>query len=300
MRIFLLTILILAALTSRVCAQINIKAEYIGWSDYRDRVNDRIEGKGDAKIVSGNVQIPFSRKLNENKRLTMWGMAISGMYTSFGDKKLPRNVSPEEILNGQISLTHIRPISRNWSMLASLGAGVYMAHTDISKIRMKDVLGSGALVFIWHLKDNLSVGGGLAVNTSFGYPMAFPAFYVNWELAGQYHVRVSMMNAFEISGGMQLNKNFNLDLVAEMSGALALEKIDGKEMMFSHQYIIAGLRPEFVFGRLSIPITAGISATRSGIYRERSLKAFFKEMGGDDEPYFKVAPYFSAALRYNF
>lgn len=287
-------------LSTAVCAQVYVKGEYIGSSKYRDEDNNKTGGKGDAKMLLGGLQIPLSMKMNDNNRPILWSVAFGGSYTSFDNTDISRNLCPSEILNAQLSLLHIRPISQNWSIMASLGAGSYIAHTDLSKIRMKNILGHGGLVFVWHLRDNLDVGMGLAVNTSFGYPMAFPALYLNWGLSGRYEVNVSMMNALEVSAGINFNKTFKLSLVAEMNGALALEKVDGKDMMFSHQYIKAGLRPEFTFGKLSIPVTVGISAVRPAFYTERSLKSFFKSMDREYDPYFSIAPYVSVGLMYKF
>lgn len=293
-------ILLLSLISFGVSAQVYFKGEYIGSSTYKDEDGNKA-GKGDAKVVSGGIQIPLSIKMSENNRPIAWGIGLGGSYTSFGNKNMPANSFPSEILNAQFSLTHMRPISKNWSIIASLGAGTYMGTTDLSKVKMKNILIHGGVIFVWHLKDNLAIGVGPVVNTSFGYPMAFPAFYVNWELRGKYEVKVSMLNAFEVSAGMQLHKNLKLKVIAEMNGAMALEKIGDKDMVFSHQYIITGIQPEFVIGKkLSIPITAGISATRNAFYQERSLKAFFKNMDREHDPYFGVAPYVSVALKYQF
>ena len=45
------------------------------------------------------------------------------------------------------------------------------------------------VIFIHHFKSNLELGGGLAMNNSFGYPMLFPAIYFNWKTEGRYTVR---------------------------------------------------------------------------------------------------------------
>jgi len=297
---YLLFFLFLGFIYTKSNAQIQLKAEYIGSSDYKDMDNNKTGGKGDAKVFSGSVQIPLSMKMNENNRPIVWGIGLNASYTDLKNKNIPEELSPEKIMNAQISLMHMRPISKNWSVLAALGAGVHTAHDDISKIGMKNVLGNGGVIFIWHLKDNLDIGIGPAINTALGYPMAFPAFYLNWELKGRYEVKVSMVNAFEISAGMQMNDNFKLKLVAEMNGSVALEKINGKDMMFSHQYMVTGLSPEFIFGKFSIPVTLGISADRPAYYERRTLKAFFKAMGREHDPHFTVAPYFSMAINYKF
>lgn len=297
---FLLTALFIGVINLNLGAQIYFKAEYIGSSKYRDIDNNKTGGKGDAKVFSGGLQIPLSVKMNENNRPTVWGVGLGGSYTSFNNKNMSRELSPDEILNAQIALMHMRPISKNWSILASLGGGVYTANKNLSKVGMRNFLASGGVIFIWHARKNLDLGIGPAINTSFGYPMAFPALYLNWELSGRYQVKVSMMDAFEVSAGMQMNKNFKLSVTGEMGGSLALEKIDGKKMMFSHQYMVAGLRPEFVFGKLSIPIIAGISADRPAYYEERTLKAFFKAMDREYDPHYSVAPYVSAGMKYTF
>jgi len=299
MRSFLV-ILFLLSLCFHANAQIFFKGEYIGRSSYKDIDGNKTGGKGSAYVLSGGVQIPLSMKLNEKNRPTAWGITLGGSYTSLENKNIPCDLSPDEILNAQIALMHMRPISQNWSILASVGAGAYTAHTDLSKIGMRNILASGGVIFIWHLRDNLDIGFGPAVNTSFGYPMIFPAFYLNWTLSGLYEFKVYMLNAFEVSAGMNVHKNIKLSIIGEADGALALEKIDGKNMMFSHQYMITGFRSEFTFGKLSIPVTAGISAYRPAFYEERSLKAFFKAMDREHDPNFTIAPYVSVAMRYQF
>ncbi len=57
--------------------------------------------------------------------------------------------------------------------MAVAGIGIYTAHPNLSNLTMKNLLGHGGAVFIYHWKHNLDIGGGLAVNTSFGYPYWF-------------------------------------------------------------------------------------------------------------------------------
>lgn len=298
----LLVILVLFATFSvKIQAQIYLETEYIGSSDYSDINNEKTGGKGEAYVFSAGAEIPFSIKMDEHNHPKMWGMALGGSYTSLKNHNISSELVPSEIINAQVNLIHIRPISPRWSVLASLGVGIYTADSNLSNLRMKNVLGNGGILFIWHGRKNLDLGGGLAVNTSFGYPMAFPAIYLNWRLDGRYEINASLMNAFEISGGIKFSDHFKLKLVAQANGSLALETINDKDMMFSHQYIIAGLRPEFKIGKsFSVPITLGISAERQAYYSERSLKAFFKSMGEENHPRFGVAPYAAIAFKYQF
>ncbi|MBC9797825.1 histidine kinase [Sinomicrobium sp. FJxs] len=300
MRLFYILLLTLL-FGARLNAQVELRTEYIGSSGFRDEDNKKTGGKGDAKIFSVNARIPFSVKMNENNRPTVWGMSIGGSYTSFNNENMDRALGPDEIMNAQIGLFHMRPISERWSILAMLGAGVYTSHTEVSDVGLNNVLGNGGVIFIWHLKDNLDLGLGPVINTLLGYPMVFPGIYFNWELNGRYELKASAMNGLAVSAGVQLREKFMLKLIAELNGALALEKINGKKMMFTHSYFVAGLQPEFMINKsFSISATAGISAGRNAYYQERNLKSVFKSDDEKRDPRFTAAPYFSLGLKYGF
>ena len=67
----------------------------------------------------------------------------------------------DQIINMQLSVTNIRPISKKWLLLTTVGAGVYTS----SDVKLKNVLGQGGVIFIRQFKSNLSLGAGLAVTT---------------------------------------------------------------------------------------------------------------------------------------
>ena len=178
--------------------------------------------------------------------------------------------------------------------MASVGGGIYMPGTRFSDIRFKNVLGSVGAVFICHLNPNLELGGGVALNNSFGYPMVFPALYLNWRTQGLYTVKVSMLEGIEMSAGYNPSKYISLNIIAEMNGQMALLEQNGKDKIFSHQYIVAGFQPEIKIGkRISIPITAGVHAMRPAEMTNRSLKSLFQDKGY----YFQISPYASAGLK---
>ncbi|WP_206363269.1 DUF6268 family outer membrane beta-barrel protein [Sinomicrobium pectinilyticum] len=299
MRLFCMILLTL--LSAGLNAQVELKTEYIGSSGFKGEDNNKTDGKGDAKIFSVNARIPFSVKTNGNNKPTIWGLGVGGSYTFFNNKNMDRALGPDKIVNAQVGLFHMRPIGEKWSILAMLGAGVYTSHTDVSDVQLNNVLGNGGVIFIWHLRDNLDIGLGPVINNIVGYPMVFPGFYFNWELNGRYELKASAVDGLAVSAGMQLHENFKLKLIAELNGTLALEKINGKKMMFTHQYFVAGLQPEFILGKsFSIPVTAGISAGRDAYYQERNLKSIFKSDDDERNPHFSAAPYFSIALKYKF
>lgn len=293
--------LLLILTGQQLIAQVYLKAEYMGNSSFRDDQNVKTGGKGSAKVLQGGINIPFAVKINENNRPRAWSIGIGGSYTSLKNNKLEQYITLKEIMNVEIGLSHIRPLNDKISLLASLGAGLYMDDRNISNASFSHILGSGGAIVIWHLRPNLDLGGGLALNTTFGFPMVFPAIYFNWKLEGKYEVNISMLNAVELSAGMKMNKYINLNLVAEMSGSLALTKEDGKKKMFTHQYIVTGLQPEIkITPSLSLPITIGMTADRIAYSQERTLKAFFKDMGKEYDPHFSPSFYIGGAIKYGF
>ena len=259
---------------SGVNAQIMFKTEYFGTSAYRmmEGETDKKVGdsKGSAVVYQGGINIPISIKLNENNRPTMWAISLGGTYAKLENK---------------------------WSMLIAIGGGIYMPCTKLSQIRYKNILGNIGAIFIYHLKPNLELGGGIAMNNSFGYPMIFPAIYFKWTTEGRFGVKIAMLEGIEMSAGYTINNNLNLNLVVEMNGQMALLEQNGKDKIFTHQYFVAGLRPEIKLGKhISIPITAGIHAMRPAEMVNRSLKSMFQDKGY----YFQVSPYVSAGLLIGF
>src|SRR5690606_17880966 len=193
---------------------------------------------------------------------------------------------------------HLRPLNDRWSMRASLGMGVFAPTTDFSKISFKNVLGSGGLVFIRHLKPNLDIGGGVSINSSLGYPMIFPAVYVKWKLHGKYDVNIELVEGLDVSAGYAFNDKFKLSYALEMNGQVALLKKNGKDVIFSHQYIVTGFRPEIKIGeKLSVMGMAGLNLYRPASYSDRTLKGVF---AGDNDYHFSVSPYASVGLKMKF
>lgn len=282
-------------------AQVMFKTEYFGRSGYRKTEGDQSESvgnsEGSAMVYQAGVNIPLSVKLNENNRPTMWAISVGAEYAKLDNKNFTEPLVIDEIMNIGISLTHLRPLNDKWSMMATIGGGIYMPGTRISQIGFKNVLGSAGAVFIYHLKPNLELGGGVAINNSFGYPMLFPAFYLNWRTKGKYAVKVAAIKGLEVSVAYNAHKNLGLSFVAEMNGQMALLEQDGKDKIFSHQYLVAGLRPEIKLGKkVSIPVTFGISATRPAKMMDRKLKSIFQDGGY----HFRAAPYASAGLQIRF
>lgn len=282
-------------------AQVWLKAEYIGSSAFRDENNEKVGGKGDMKVIQGGVNIPVSMKMDENNHPTAWMVGLGASYASMNNKNLAGYVDMPQLFNARLAVTHIRPLNKKWSLLASVGAGLFMDTGSLAYTRCKHVMAVGGVAAIWHLRENLDLGMGVALNTGFGYPMVFPAFFLDWRIEGRYLVEVSMTDGMEVSAGMQLHELLRLKLVASMNGMMAFVERDGKDKIFMQQYITVGLQPELTLSKsFSIPLTIGFVADRAAYYDNRSLKAFFKGMKREYDPHFSPAFYTSVALKYGF
>ena len=66
-------------------------------------------------FVEGNVNIPVSQKMNERNQPTLWMISAGGSYTAMNNKNLQSYIDIDQIINMQLSVTNIRPISKNGS-----------------------------------------------------------------------------------------------------------------------------------------------------------------------------------------
>ncbi len=281
--------------------ELTFKTDYIGSSGYyylppgeKPRVKIG-NGRGSVAVLQGAVNIPLSKTLNENNRPTVWGIGFGGAYASLSNKGFKENMV-SEIMDLQLSIYHQRPLNDKWSMRASAGIGIFAPTTDFGKIGFKNVLASGSLVFIYHLKPNLYIGGGIAINSSLGYPMIFPSVYIKWKLNGKFDVNVEVIEGLDISVGYKFNNRFKLSYALAMNGQVALLKKDGADMIFSHQYIVTGLRPEIKFSETGLSLfgMVGLNLYRPATYSNRTLKGVF---ASDNDYYFSASPYVSVGLR---
>lgn len=106
-----------------------------------------------------------------------------------------------------------------------------------------------------------------------------------------------MIDGVEALVDYTLTAYLSLGLGAEIKGQMATLKQEGKNKIFTHQYITSALRPEFKLGALvSIPLAVGIQARRNTQMSNRSLKNLFQ----GKEYYFDLAAYLSAGVKVGF
>ena len=291
-------------------AQISVKTEYISNSEFYDAVANTNTGNGSAMIYSVGAMVPLSMQASAEddpyKRATIWGVALSGTFVKMDNHNFPIGKElPSQVMNLGATALHLRPLKERWSMLMALGIGSYTPENRLSAIRIdENVLANGALVFIWHWRPNLEIGGGVALNNSFGYPMVFPALYLKYKggFSDKFTIDINLLDGTKVAFGYDYSENLSLKLVANIGGYSAYLRRNGQKEMFSSQTFFVGLEPEFKLGKhISIPVTFGGSFIRSGRYRERTLSAMFaseakNEDGSARSSVFLPALYFAAGI----
>ncbi|WP_314338699.1 DUF6268 family outer membrane beta-barrel protein [Capnocytophaga leadbetteri] len=291
-------------------AQISVKTEYISNSKFYDAVADTNTGNGSAMIYSVGAMVPLSMQASAEddpyKRATIWGVALSGTFVKMDNQNFPIGKElPSQVMNLGATALHLRPLKERWSMLMALGIGSYTPENRLSAIHIdENVLANGALVFIWHWRPNLEIGGGVALNNSFGYPMVFPALYLKYKggFSDKFTIDINLLDGTKVAFGYDYSENLSLKLVANIGGYSAYLRRNGQKEMFSSQTFFVGLEPEFKLGKhISIPVTFGGSFIRSGRYRERTLSAMFateakNEDGSARSSVFLPALYFAAGI----
>ena len=291
-------------------AQISVKTEYISNSEFYDAVADTNTGNGSAMIYSAGAMVPLSMQASAEddpyKRATIWGVALSGTFVKMDNQNFPIGKElPSQVMNLGATVLHLRPLKERCSMLMALGAGSYTPENRLSSIHIgENVVANGAFMLIWHLRPNIEIGGGVALNNSFGYPMVFPAFYFKYKggFSDKFTIDINLLDGTKVAFGYDYSENLSLKLVANIGGYLAYLKRNGQKEMFSSQTFFVGLEPEFKLGKhISIPVTFGGSFIRSGRYRERTLSAMFaseakNEDGSARSSVFLPALYFAAGI----
>ena len=302
--------LIMLCFVAKTFAQISVKTEYISNSKFYDAVADTNTGDGSAMIYSVGALVPLSMQAPKEddpyQRPTVWGVSLNGTFVQMDNHNFPMGKElPSQVMNLGVSAIHLRPLKERWSMLMAVGAGSYTPENRLSSIHIgENVVANGAFVLVWHLRPNIEIGGGVALNNSFGYPMVFPAFYFKYKggFSDKFTIDINLLNGTKVAFGYDYSENLSLKLVANIGGYSAYLRRNGQKEMFSSQTFFVGLEPEFKLGKhISIPVTFGGSFIRSGRYRERTLSAMFaseakNEDGSARSSVFLPALYFAAGI----
>ncbi|OMQ08089.1 DUF6268 family outer membrane beta-barrel protein [[Flexibacter] sp. ATCC 35103] len=301
-----LFLFLLVSLTARSQSGISgeFKVDYVPFSKYvRPMDSTKTNAESNFKRAQIAFEIPLSLKMDKYNHPRLWSVFVNGSYARMENKNyeiqsLPIEFQagfPNELLNTQIGVKHLRSISPSWSLLILASVGVY---TDMVEINKDDVLIQGGVLFIKQFNPNLALGIGPVLTNSFGVPMVLPGIYFNWESKGALHFRIAFPEGAEV--GYRMSDTFDLKAVVELSGMTAETKIGNKSSLLGYQQIIAGLRPQLKFGEhWTLEPTAGTTLVRNFSTTNRKIKDIFKEKDIAD-PKFTTTFYGAIALKWKF
>ncbi len=305
---YLAQVLLFLLLSAATRAQSGIsgefKVDYVPFSKYvRPMDSTKTNAESNFKRAQIAFEVPLSLKMDQYNRPRLWSIFVNGSYARMENKNyeiqsLPAQFQegfPNELLNTQIGVKHLRSLSPSWSLLTMLSVGVY---TDMVEINKDDVLIQGGVLFIKQFNPNLAFGMGPVLTNSFGVPMVLPGIYFNWESKGALHFKIAFPEGLEL--GYRMSDNFDLKAVAEISGMTAETRVGNKSMLLGYQQIIAGLRPQIKLGEhWTLEPTAGSTIVRNFSTNSRKIKDIFKEKDIAD-PRFTTTFYGAVALKWKF
>ncbi|UWX59816.1 DUF6268 family outer membrane beta-barrel protein [Chryseobacterium oranimense] len=272
-----------------------LKAEYIPLSSYiRPEDSVKTNSKSNFKRADLNLSIPLSMKKDSSGRVKAWSVLLSGSYAKMTHKDYEKQLFPDQMLNAQAGIQHIRPLGKKWSMMMTASVGV---DTDLEQISSDDILGQGGVLFIRHFNPNLALGGGPVLTTAFGVPMILPWIYFDWKTHGKIKFNINFPEGME--AGYLFSDKFALKAVVNLSGMTVERNKDGKSMLLGYQQITAGIRPELKLNdKLSLRLTGGTALLRSFSENDRKIKSIFKDKKIAD-PKFASTFYAAVSLRWN-
>ncbi|ADV43412.1 hypothetical protein Bache_1407 [Bacteroides helcogenes P 36-108] len=299
--VFVSSIVVLACAASSVCchAQGYVSYDYISASTLKDKSGNEW-GSGSMQIMSGSYNIPISVKHNDKGEVQAWSVSLYGAYGILDNQGQARELNPDRLFNGSLNVSHIRPISKKWSIIASIGGGIYAPTHEIA---FRSILVNGGIIFVHKLNKNLDLGIGAGLTNSYGIPMVLPMLYLKWMKTGRYEFTINMSNGLKVAASTWLSKKIKIELAAiEMDGMSAVTKVEGKSKIYSTVMIKSSISPSYqITPKASIYAGIGGNWARGVSISDRSIKGFannFKENNGNRE--FGVSLRVTTGIRYRF
>lgn len=297
MRIAILCVVLLAGIRSYGQGYIGYK--YVSASTLKDEWDNKY-GSGNMQAVSGAYTFPLSVKRNEAGQLSKWSISLSGIYATLSNDGQASGLNPPDILNGSLSLSYLCPLSKRWSLSASIGGGIYAPTDDIS---FKSILGSGGILFIYRFSDTFLGGLGAGVSNSYGVPMAMPMFYLSWRKTGRWAFKIDLSNTLCMSVSVRPIPQISIELAAlEVDGMSAVVNVEGKDKIYYCAMLSSSLYASLQVAKgISLYGGFGGNWVRAIKLTDRSLKGFadgFKDEhdGKEYRPALRVV----AGIRYGF
>lgn len=279
--------------------QLEISTLYLSRSAFTD--NQKVSyGKGELYRIGLKYNQPLSVRLSDYGAPILWTASIQGSLYDLRGTGEAATQNPDDVLDASVNVTHIRPLSERWSIIATLGVGVYSAPDEIS---WNSVLANGGCLFIYKVNDIFSIGAGIGLTNAYGTPMVVPMTYVKWNPKGRFEFDLNISSGVKASAQTWFGQNFKLRWnLLEMEGITSVIKVDGKGRLYSSMMLSSYLVPSFYFNkRLSIFLDAGVDLVRTCKITDRKIKYIFHDDQKDeDKRHFRPAGKLGVGVRYGF
>lgn len=278
--------------------QMEISTLYLSRTAFTDHEDSRY-GKGEMNWYKLKYVQPLSTKVNDRGQPTVWSMTLNCKYARLRNYGEATIVNPGEILNTGINFTYLRPLSKRWQFIASLGCGVYGVPTNLSR---HCVLANGGCLFIFQFTGNFSLGIGVGLTNSYGIPMVAPMMYIRWQTDRRLKFDLNISNGLRLAATTWFGSHFRLTWnMLEMDGMSSIINENGKTRLYSSMMISSFLSPTiYVSSRVSVFIDAGVTMARTSRTTDRKIKYMFEKQKEEDSRSFNPAWHFGGGIRYGF
>lgn len=293
--------MLLTALAYCLCwaQSISVETEYYTNSNFK-LSNGSVVGSGNLSrsiIKFDNVltYIPVPEKYGAK----IWALSGNVTYAYLGNNEIAKEMNPRDVLNASVNLSYITPINTQWTLLMSLGVGIYAEPKFIS---WNTILANGAALAVYQVSPTFKIGFGGTLTNSYGPPAIMPAVVFDWSTtSGKYEIKIGALEGIKAEAAMALGEKLRLSLTGvDLDAISAVTKVDGKEKIYSSTLIRSYLTPSWqpVKG-LNVSMSFGICEWRSCQLSKRRFGYFYKNMF-KKEHRFNASFFTSLGIRYNF
>lgn len=278
--------------------RVQLSTDYLSRAQFTDH-QDHNHGKGE--MIRYNIKYvhPLSVKVNRDGQLTLWTASVAGSYIRFNNYGEITEANPDKLFSAGVYISHIRPLAGRWSLVASLGCGIYSSPGTIG---WSGLLANGGCLAVYGVNKSLSVGGGLGLTNAFGIPMVIPMGYLKWNVKGRFEFDINLSHDVKATTSLWLGKRVKMAWnIIEMDAIMSVIEVYGRTKLYSSLMLNSCFSPSFYFNKkFSIYLNAGMNFVRFSSITDRKIKYMF---GGQKDIYkrhFAPALQLGIGLRYGF
>lgn len=278
--------------------QVEVSGGMLTSSKFKDSEHNDY-GKGSMQQYNIKYTQSLSTRLSEDGRPIAWSATFASSYDRIDNSDMAAQYNPGEILNASLTVSHLRPISARWSIIASLGAGIYSAPKEIC---WSSVLFNGACISVYKASDAVSLGGGVGLTNAYGAPMVVPMAYLRWTTSGRTTLDLTVVNGIKAVAAHKFTTRFSLAWnILDMNALMSTVKVDDKHKIYSSMMLRSFLQPTLRLGKKSsVCLSAGTNLVRTRKLTDRSIKYMFKPTRHADKRHFTPSAYFALGYKYGF